>query len=135
MLKFKDSTSSIISELLLWQKTPTQTAVRDTYEIRVHPTASSYEEGLLNFEIPPQSRAMMSNIEIVSSFRVKKGTANLEDNDQCTIVNSIAGSLWSLVDVIFGDRVNLTQSMRNSYAYQSFFNHILNSDKNREDFL
>ena len=135
MLKFKESHGSIMSELLLWQKTPTQTVVRDTYEIRVHPTASSYEEGILNFEIPPQQRAMMNNIEVVTSFKVKKGNANIGDNDQCTIVNSIAGSLWSLVDVVFGDRVNLMQSMRNSYAYQSFFNHVLNSDKNREDYL
>ena len=135
MMKFKESHGSIMSELLLWQKMPTQTVVKDTYEIKVHPTASSYDEGLLNFEIPPQQRAMMNNIEIVTSFKVKKGNANLGEDDQCTIVNSIAGSMWSLVDVVFGDRVNLTQSMRNSYAYQSFFNHVLNSDKNREDYL
>ena len=135
MFKFKDSQESIMSELLLWQRTPTQTAIKDTYELKVHPTASSYDEGILNFEIPPQPRAMMTNVDITTSFKVKRGSANLGNEDQCTIINSIADSMWSLCDVVFGDRVNLTQSMRNSYAYQSFFNHILNVDKDREDFL
>ena len=44
-------------------------------------------------------------------------------------------SLWELVDIKLANRVDLMQSMRNSYAYQTFFNYILNSDENREDNL
>ena len=39
------------------------------------------------------------------------------------------------VDIQFDDRVDVTQSMRNAYAYKSFLNPVLNSNSNREDYL
>ena len=52
-----------------------------------------------------------------------------------SVVNNFANSLWGQVDIQFDDRIDVTQSMRNAYAYKSFFNHVLNSNSNREDYL
>ena len=77
---------------------------------------------------------MMSNIDIITTFKVKNGAINMIDESNCTVVNNFANSLWELVDVKLANRVDLMQSMRNSYAYQTIFNYILNSDSNREDY-
>ena len=52
-----------------------------------------------------------------------------------SIVNNFANSLWGLVDVIVDDRLEITQNMRNSYAYTTFFNHALNSGSSHQDYL
>ena len=72
---------------------------------------------------------------IVTTFKVKKGDGNLAENHHCTIINGFADAIWDLVDCTISDRLSLMQSMRNSYAYQCFFNYCLNSDANREDYL
>jgi hypothetical protein len=135
MFKFKESKESIASDLLLWQSRPTQVSIRDTYELKIHPVTSIFNEGPINFEIPNQPKGMISDIEIVTTFKVKKGDANLDENHHCSIINGFADALWDLVDCTVSDRLSLMQSMRNSYAYQCFFNHCLNSDANREDYL
>ena len=134
-MKFKDSRDSVVSDLLLWKESTTQISVKDIYDIKVHPISSLYNEGSIHFDIPPQSRGMMSNVDIVSVFKVKKGNASLGDNDHCTVVNNISNALWEMVQVDLGDRVSLSQSMRNSYAYQTYFNYCLNSDPNRASYL
>ena len=135
MMKFKDSRDSVASELLLWQETPTQIAIEDIYELTIHPISSLYNDGQINFDLVSQPKAMISNVEIITSFRILKGAARMGDNDECSIINNFANSLWELVNVTVADRTNLMQSMRNSYAYQTFFDYCLNSDKNREDYL
>ena len=135
MMKFKDSRDSVASELLLWQETPTQIAIEYIYELTIHPISSLYNDGQINFDLVSQPKAMISNVEIITSFRILKGAARMGDNDECSIINNFANSLWELVNVTVADRTNLMQSMRNSYAYQTFFDYCLNSDKNREDYL
>ena len=135
MLKFKESQESIASDLLLWQSRPTQISIKDTYELKIHPVSSIFNEGPIHFDISGQPKGMISNIDIVTTFKVKKGDGNLGDNHNCTIINGFADALWDLVDCTVSDRLSLMQSMRNSYAYQSFFNYCLNSDANREDYL
>lgn len=135
MKKFKGSNDCVVSDFLLWQGKPTQVVVKDTYDIKVHPVTNMYNEGPINFNIPPQPAGMISNIDIVTSFKVKKGAANLTATDNCCVINNFANALWELVDVKVADRMDLMQSLRNSYAYSTFFNYILNFDKNREDFL
>ena len=41
-----------------------------------------------------------------------------------SVVNNFANSLWGQVDIQFDDRVDVTQIMRNAYAYKSFLNHV-----------
>ena len=134
-MKFKDSRDSVSSELLLWKESTTQVSVKSVYDLKVHPISSLYNEGAINFSLPPQSRGMLSNIDIVSTFRVKKGSENLTENDNCSVINNISNALWEMVQVELGDRVSITQSMRNSYAYQTYFNTCFNSDPNRANYL
>ena len=135
MLKFKESKESVASDLLLWQSRPTQVSIKDTYELKIHPVTSIFNEGPIHFEIKGEPRGMISNIDIVTTFKVKKGDGNLAENHHCTIINGFADAIWDLVDCTISDRLSLMQSMRNSYAYQCFFNYCLNSDANREDYL
>ena len=135
MMKFKDSRDSVNSELLLWKESTTQVSVKDVFDLKVHPISSVYNEGSIHFDIPSQSRGMLSNIDIISTFKVMKGTSKLEDNDNCSIVNNISNALWEMVQVELGDRVSIMQSMRNSYAYQTFFNYCFTSDPNRSSYL
>jgi hypothetical protein len=135
MIKFKDSRDSVASELLLWRETPTQIAIEDIYELTVHPISSIYNNGQINFDVACEPKAMIADIDIITSFRIMKGDIKMGDNDECSIINNFANSLWELVNVTVADRTNLMQSMRNSYAYQTFFDYCLNSDKNREDYL
>ena len=135
MMKFKDSRDSVNSELLLWKESTTQVSVKDVFDLKVHPISSVYNEGSIHFDIPSQSRGMLSNIDIISTFKVMNGTSKLEDNDNCSIVNNISNALWEMVQVELGDRVSIMQSMRNSYAYQTFFNYCFTSDPNRSSYL
>ena len=135
LMKFKESRDSIASDLLLWRETPTQIAIENTFELTVNPISSIYNDGQINFDIPIQARAMISGIDIITSFRVMKGGNKMGDNDECSIINNFTNSLWELVNVTVSDRTNIMQSMRNSYAYQTFFDYCLNSDRNRADYL
>ena len=116
MMKFKESRYSITTELLLWREASTQVAVKETYKLKIYPVSSLYNEDMINFDIPGQPMGMMSNIDIITTFKVKKGAINMIDEHNCTVVNNFANSLWELVDVKLANRVDLMQSMRNSYA-------------------
>ena len=73
-MKFKDSRDSVVSDLLLWKESTTQISVKDIHDIKVHPISSLYNEGSIHFDIPPQIRRMMTNVDVVSVFKVKKGS-------------------------------------------------------------
>ena len=94
MMKLKESRDSITTELLLRREASTQVAVKETYELKIYPVSSLYNEGIINFDIPGQPMGMMSNIDIITTFKVKKGAINMIDEKNCTVVNNFANSLW-----------------------------------------
>ena len=137
MSKFINSEESIDSSLLLWQENTTQVAIEDIYDLKVYPVSSLFNEGAINFDLPPQPKGLLSNVDVITTFSIKYGTNTnkVGSSDQVSVVNNIANSLWTLVDVKIDDRVSLMQSMRNSYAYQTFFNNALNHDNVHADYL
>ena len=134
-LKFKDSMESVSSSLMLWQQRPTQISVENVYDLRVYPTTTILNEGAINFNIPQEPKGMLSDIEIVTKFKIKKGEADLGETDEISIINNFTNSLWQLLDVQIADRVDLTQSLRNAYGFATYFNYCLNFDENRSDYL
>ena len=135
MIKIKDTVDSISSELLLWNKPQTDISVQNVYHIPVHPVSSIFSDASITFNIPPQPKGMLKDILIKTKFKVQKDGADLTNDNQCTVINNFANALWELVDIHIADRTELSQSMRNSYAYQTFFMIVLNEDRTREDAL
>ena len=137
MSKFIQSKEALDSHLLLWDIRPTQTSIEEKYEINVYP-ATTYEDTYgapVNFDIPRQPNGCLYDIDIMTTWQVKKGTADLADKENVSIINNFSNALWSYVDVQVGDRVNIMQSMEQAYGYQTFFNTVLNSASNRADYL
>lgn len=136
MAKFVNSEQSILSSLLLWNDKPTQVSVQETYNHKVWPSSNILNDGPINFTIPPQPKGMMRDINIVTTFKIQAdGKDIVETQKSLSVVNNFANSLWSLVKVTLDDRVDIMQSMKNSYPYTTFFNHALNSGSDREDYL
>ena len=136
MAKFVNSQNAIPTDLLLWNERPTQVSIQETYNIKVWPITNILNDGPINFNVPAQPKGMMTDINIVTKFKVQKdGQDMMAAERNLSIVNNFANALWGLVNVKVDDRLDLTQSMKNAYAYQTFFNHALNSESNREDYL
>ena len=135
-MKIKGSQDAISNDLLLWGGAKTQVAIQEVYSIKVHPVSSQLNEGgMISFDIPSQMRGMLSKVEIITSFKVKKGANNLGAGDSVSIINNIANAMFGLVMITINDRTELCQSMRNSYAYQTYFDYCLNCDADRADYL
>ena len=137
MTKFVNSREAFSSSLSLWKDRPTQVAVEEVYDLKVWPVTNILNEGPINFVIPPQPKGLMDDVHIVTKFKLEKTGVNLgeEPSKTVSVVNNFANSLWGNVDIQLDDRVDIMQSMRNSYPYTSFFNHALNSDSEKEDYL
>ena len=136
MSKFINSKDAIASPLLLWQELPTQVSIEETYDLKVWPVTNIFNEGPINFVIPPQPNGMLTSVDIVTKVIIKYKTATDEMRYMSLgIINNFANSLWELVEVRLDDRVDIMQSMRNSYAYQTFFNHALNTESTHADYL
>ena len=136
MAKFVNSQNAIPTDLLLWNERPTQVSIQETYNIKVWPITNILNDGPINFNVPAQPKGMMTDINIVTKFKVQKDGQDMTAAERnLSIVNNFANALWGLVGVKVDDRLDLTQSMKNAYAYQTFFNHSLNSESNREDYL
>ncbi len=136
MAKFINSQNAIPTDLLLWNERPTQVSIQETYNTKVWPITNILNDGPINFNVPPQPKGMMTDISIVTKFKVQKDGQDMTAPEKnLSIVNNFANAFWSLVDVKVDDRLDLTQSMKNAYAYQTYFNHALNSESNREDYL
>ena len=136
MAKFVNSSNSIPSSLLLWDDIPTQTSIEDTYDLKVWPVTSLLSGGPLHFNIPPQPKGLLSDIQIVTKLKVQQNGQDITTPKRdVSIINNLANCLWGEVSVLCAERTELCQSMKNAYAYQTFFNHALNSDSNREDYL
>ena len=137
MAKFVNSEESISSSLLLWSSRPTQVSIEDTYTLKVWPVTNIYNhDGPINFNIPPQSKGMLDEVFIITKVKIQKNGCDLEKADRnVSVINNFTNSMWAQLDCQIGTRTDITQSMRNSYAYSSFFNHILNSESNRKDYM
>ena len=137
MSKYTQSKEALDSHLLLWDIRPTQTSIDEKYEINVYPS-TTYEDAYgapIDFVLPNQPNGCLYDIDIVTTWQVKKGAETLKDKDNVSIVNNFSNAIWSFVDVQVGNRVNIMQSMEQAYAYQTFFNTVLNSTSNRADYL
>ena len=136
MSKFVNSREAIVSPLLLWKDKPTQVAVQETYEIKTYPVTNLFNEGPIHFSISPQPHGMLRDVDIVTKFRIDNGNERItEIQPNLSVINNFANALWELVEVRVGDRIDLMQSMKNSYAYQTFFNTALNGERDRESIL
>ena len=136
MTKFVNSKESVISPLLLWQEVPTQVSVEGTYDLKIWPITNIYNDGPINFNLPPQPNGMLTNIDVVTRFSIWiNGQRNTDFHKNLSIINNFSNALWELVEIRLDDRVELMQSMRNAYAYQSFFNTALNNEASHKDYL
>ena len=136
MAKFINSSESITSSMLLWNDVPTQVSIQETFDIKVWPITNILNEGPINFQIPPQPKGLMTDIFITTKLKVLNNGQDITSRqDSLSVVNNFANSIWGQVDIQVDDRVDITQSMKNAYAYQTFFNHVLNSESNRTDYL
>ena len=104
--------------------------------MKVWPITNVYNDGPINFVIPEQSKGMLRDVHIVTKVKLRRGGDDLVNPSRdVSVVNNFANSLWGQVDIQFDDRMDVAQSMRNAYAFKSFFNHALNSNSDREDYL
>ena len=119
---------------MLWQEKTTQVSVQDTYDNKVWPTTNIFNDGPITFAIPPQPNGMLHRIEVVTKFKVNiPGPDHPKTN--LSIINNVASAMWETVEVKLDDRLDLMQSMRNSYAYQTYFNKCFNTSSIHEDYL
>ena len=136
MSKFQNSKESVSSNLMLWSDLSTQVGIKETYDMKIWPVNSVFNDGPISFNIPQQAKALLEDIMIVTKLRLKRnGLILIERKRDVSVVNNFANSLWGHVDIQFDDRVDITQSMKNAYAYQTYFINILNSDSRRKDTL
>lgn len=136
MAKFINSRESISSSLMLWNDRPTQVSIEETYDLKVWPITSILNEGPISFNIPPQAKGLMSDINIITKLKIQKDGADIEGRERdLSVINNFANSIWGQVDIQVDDRVDITQSMKNAYAFQTYFNHAINSESTREDYL
>ena len=136
MSKFVNSKEAILSPLQIWQEVPTQISVQETYDLKIYPVTNIFNDGPIHFVIPPQPNGMLKDIEILTKFRIDEDGKHITDFKQdLSIINNFSNALWELLDIQVDDRTYLTQSMKNAYAYGTFFNTVLNSETDREDYL
>ena len=136
MARFVNSNSSIPSSLLLWNDRPTQVSIEETYDLKVWPVTNLLNEGPINFSLPIQMNGLLTDVHIITKFKIQKNGEDITTPQKdISVINNFANSLWSEVSVICDDRVELCQSLKNAYPYQTFFNHALNSENNRADYL
>ena len=114
-----------------------QVAIKDTYDIKIWPVTNiKNETGPINFVIKPQTKGMLLNVDVVTKLRVLHNGNEIDGiQKKLSVVNNFANSLWSLVSINVDDRLELMQSMKNAYAYSTFFNHALNNQQDHEDYL
>ena len=115
MAKFVNSQNAIPTDLLLWNERPTQVSIQETYNIKVWPITNILNDGPINFNVPSQPKGMMTDINIVTKFKVQKDGQDMTAAERnLSVVNNFANALWGLVGVKVDDRLDLTQSMKNA---------------------
>ena len=79
---------------------------------------------------------MLAEIHIIHKLKIQKDGEDLTfRHDNLSVVNNFGNSIWEQVDIQLDDRIDITQSMKNAYAFETFFYHALNSESNRVDYL
>ena len=87
--------------------------------MKVWPITNVYNDGPINFVIPEQSKGMLKDVHVVTKVKLRRGGEDLVNPSRdVSVVNNFANSLWGQVDIQFDDRIDVTQSMRNAYAYK-----------------
>ena len=135
MKVYSNTTEAVSTELLLWQKPSTNVSIDDTYDLKIYPRESVSKNAPVSFVLAPQQQGMLRNIDVITELNLKKDGEDVPIADQVTPVNNIANAIWGLVNIKISDRVDIMQSMRNSYAYTTYFDTVLNVDPNRLDIL
>ena len=131
-----NSRESISSSLMLWNDLPTQVSIEETYDLKVWPVTNLHNENPITFNLPPQMKGLLADIHIVTKVKIQKNGEDITSPQRdVSVINNLANSFWGEVSVLCADRTELCQSMKNAYAYQTFFNHALNADSNHKDFL
>ena len=69
--KFINSQNAISTDLLLWNERPTQVSIQETYNIKVWPITNILNDGPINFNVPPQPNGMMTDINVVTKFKIQ----------------------------------------------------------------
>lgn len=139
MAKFNNSPEAIDSSLLLWSGIkPTNTSVKEIYDVLVFPS-NSIEQGAgssIIFNIPPQNTGLLIDCEIITNFRVTKSTGqDLDANQQVSVVNNIGSAMFQQVELKVDSRTSFLQQMNHSYDLCTFFETMLNNEKDREGIL
>ena len=137
MAKFVTSKGSMSNSLfILNDDRTTQLGIVEKYELKVWPVTNILNDGPIHFVIPPQVKGMMEDIYIHTKVRIQKNGDDISERKKnLSVVNNFANSLWGGVDIQLDDRIDLAQSKTGAYCFTTFFNHVLNSDSNRSDYL
>ena len=131
-----NSRESISSSLMLWNDLPTQVSIEETYDLKVWPVTNLHNDNPITFNLPPQMKGLLADIHIVTRIKIQKnGEDIISPQRDVSVINNLANSFWGEVSVLCADRTELCQSMKNAYAYQTYFNHALNTDSAHKDFL
>ena len=132
MSKFIESEEGMPQELIPFSAKSTQVMIKGMHEVKYSPINSFETSDTVNFVIPAQHNQMIKNVEIVTKFKIKAGTA---PDPNVTLVSNPANSLWKQVDIVLNNKVQLSNPMQQSSVYESFFSTILNVDQEREDVI
>ena len=136
MKVYKKSPESLSNELLLWDKPSSNVSIEDCYDLKIYPRETISKYGPNTFVIPPQPQGMLTNVDIITTFRLQAANGSqINKLNETSVINNIANAIWGMVEVNVSDRTDIMQSMRNSYAYKTYFDTILNTDPNRLDYL
>ena len=77
MAKFVNSNASISSSLLLWNDLPTQVSIEETYGIDVWPITNLINDGPINFQVPPQSKGLLTDMHIITKLKIQENGEDL----------------------------------------------------------
>ena len=137
MAKFVTSKPSMSNSLLILNDDrTTQLGITEKYDLKVWPVTNILNDGPINFVVPPQSKGMMEDIYIHTKIKIQKNGEDINERmKDLSVVNNFANSLWSGLSIELDDRIDITQSKARAYCYSTFFNHALNSDPDRVDYL
>ena len=134
--KWPSSNVGFDDSLRLWSMPLTDISIDSVYDVKVNPLAAPDNVNPIHFNILPQQIGALSDVEIHCKFRVlRHNNEATAVQDDVSVINNIAGGLWNFVDVNVGDSGNIMQSMNLSYAFQTYFEKILNHSSNRVDHL
>ena len=94
MRMFTESPEALSNELLLWNKPSSNVSVEDCYELKIYPRESISKYGPTTFVIPPQPQGMLTNVDVVTTFKLQNSSGgDVSVADQTTVINGIIDSI------------------------------------------